>query len=90
MAETNKNTNTTNAKNKKVMVTLPLNRGQNANQTEFFSVNGRNYRIQRGIEVEIPEEVAEAIRNAELADTYALKYVQDLTNQFNEKMQKHT
>ena len=83
MADTNKNT-TNNAK-RKTTVTLPLNRGQNANQDEFFSVNGKNYIIRRGEEVEIPEEVAEVIRNAELADAYAMRYVNDLTEKYKAK-----
>lgn len=83
MADTNKNT-TNNAK-RKITVILPLNRGQNANQDEFFSVNGKNYIIRRGEEVEIPEEVAEVIRNAELADAYAMRYVNDLTEKYKAK-----
>lgn len=82
MADTIKNTN---AKSRKVLVTLPLNRGQNANQDEFFSVNGKNYIIRRGEEVEIPESVAEVIRNAEKADAYAMRYVNDLTEKYKEK-----
>jgi hypothetical protein len=85
MADTITNKNTTNAKSRKVVVTLPLNRGQNANQDEFFSVNGKNYIIRRGEEVEIPEEVAEVIRNAEKADAYAMRYVKDLTEKYKEK-----
>jgi hypothetical protein len=84
MAETTKNT-TNNAKSRRVLVTLPLNRGQNANQDEFFSVNGKNYIIKRGEEVEIPEEVAEVIKNAEKADAYAMRYVNDLTEKYNAK-----
>jgi hypothetical protein len=87
MADTNKNTN---AKCKKVLVTLPLNRGQNANQDEFFSVNGKNYIIRRGEEVEIPESVAEVIRNAEKADAYAMRYVNDLTEKYKEKEKEIT
>ena len=84
MAETTKNT-TNNAKSRKITVVLPLNRGQNAEQFEYFSVNGKSWRIQRGVEVEIPEEVAEVIRNAEKADAYAMRYVNDLTEKYNTK-----
>lgn len=73
MAETTKQTT-----KKKVTVRLPRNPGQNARQEEFFSVNGKNYLIQRGETVEIPEEVAEVIRNAELAEEYAMRYVDGL------------
>ena len=84
MAETNKNT-ANNAKGKKVTVKLPRLAGQNANQDEFYSVNGRNYMIQRGKEIEIAEEVAEVIRNAEQAEEYAMKYVDNLDRMKKEK-----
>ena len=75
MADTTKKT-TTNA-TKRVEVRLPMNKGQNANQDEFFSVNFKNYIIRRGETVEIPEELAEVIKNAELAEEYALRYAED-------------
>ena len=72
-------------KGKRVTVTLPRLHGQNANQEEFFSVNGKNYIIKRGIEMEIPEEVAEVIRNAEKAEEYAMNYIDELTAKSSEK-----
>lgn len=89
MADTTKNT-TDNAKGKKILVTLPLNQGQNANQDEYFSVNGKPYLIKRGVEVEIPEEVAEVIRNAEKANLYAMKYVNELTEKQKAKEKELT
>lgn len=77
MAETKKNT-TANAETKRVQVRLPRLNGQNAIQEEFFSVNGKNYIIKRGEYVDVPEEVAEVIRNAEKAEEYAMRYVDDL------------
>ena len=74
MADTIKKT-TSNAK--RVEVRLPMNKGQNANQDEFFSVNFKNYIIKRGETVEIPEELAEVIKNAELAEEYALRYAEE-------------
>jgi hypothetical protein len=70
---------------RRVIVRLPRLRGQNANQDEFFSVNGKNYIIQRGVDVEVPEEVAEVIRNAELAEEYAMRYIDDLTQAEEDK-----
>ena len=84
MAETTKNA-TNNAK-KRVEVRLPRNHGQNAIQDEFFSVNGKNYIIKRGETVEIPEEVAEVIRNAEKAEEYAMHYVDGLKKAEDEKL----
>ena len=83
MAETTKNT-TNNAK-KRVEVRLPRNNGQNANQDEFFSSNFKNYIIKRGETVEIHEEVAAVIRDAEKAEEYAMHYVDGLTKAEEEK-----
>ena len=83
MAETTKKAND-NAE-KRVEVRLPRNPGQNANQDEFFSVNGKNYIIKRGETVEIPEEVAEVIRNAEKAEEYAMQYIDGLTKAEEDK-----
>ncbi len=82
MAETTKKT-TNNAK--RVEVRLPRNKGQNAVQEEFFSVNGKNYIIKRGETVEIPEEVAEVIRNAEKAEEYAMHYAEGLVKAEDDK-----
>ena len=82
MADTTKKT-ANNAK--KVVVRLPRLQGQNARQEEFFSVNGRNYLIQRGKDVEVPEEVAEVIRNAEKAEEYAMHYVDKLVQNEEDK-----
>lgn len=84
MADTTKKANN-NATEKKVVVRLPLLHGQNAVQEEFFSVNGKNYMVKRGEEVEIPEAVAEVIRNAEKAEEYAMKYIDGLTTASREK-----
>lgn len=82
MAETTKKA-TNNAK--RIEVRLPRNTGQNANQDEFFSVNGKNYIIKRGETVEIPEEVAEVIRNAEKAEEYAMHYAEKLVKAEDDK-----
>ena len=65
-------------KERRVTVRLPRLPGQNAIQEEFYSVNGKNYRIKRGETVEIPEAVAEVIRNNEQAEEYAMNYVEKL------------
>ena len=62
---------------KRVEVKLPLNKGQNANQDEFFSVNFQNYIIKRGEYVEIPPELYEVIVNGEHAEEYALRYADE-------------
>lgn len=82
MAETTKKTN--NAE-RRVSVRLPRNPGQNARQEEFFSHNFKNYMIVRGETVEIPEEVAEVIRNGEKAEEYAMQYVDGLVKAEEDK-----
>lgn len=72
MAET-----TTKKDEKRVRVKLPRIPGPNANQDEFFSVNFKNYIIKRGEYVEIPQELAEAIENGELAEDAAYKYAEE-------------
>ena len=91
MADTSKKTvDNASTKGKRVTVRLPRLPGQNANQEEFFSVNGKNYIIKRGETVEIPEEVAEVIRNAEKAEEYAMNYVSELDKQKREKEKEFT
>lgn len=86
MADTTKKTvDNASTKEKRITVRLPRLPGQNAIQEEFFSVNGKNYIIKRGEEVEIPEAVAEVIRNAEKAEEYAMNYVSDLDRKKKEK-----
>lgn len=85
MAETTKNKD--NAK-KRVTVRLPRNPGQNARQEEFYSHNFKNYMIVRGETVEIPEEVAEIIRNGEMAEEYAMKYVDGLVKAEEDKKKR--
>lgn len=85
MADTTKKSADNATKCKRVTVKLPKLPGQNAIQEEFFSVNGKNYIIKRGETVEIPEEVAEVIRNAEKAEEYAMNYVDGLYKAKKEK-----
>lgn len=84
MADTNKNTTPTNAKNRKVFVTLPLKSGYNANQDEYVAINGKPYMIQRGAEVEISEAVAEVIRNGQKEEAYAMRYAKNLEEKYKE------
>lgn len=62
--------------NARVQVRLPLNKGVNANQDEFFSVNGKNYIIKRGEYVDIPPELAAVIQNGEIAEEVAWRFAE--------------
>lgn len=84
MAETTKKVSD-NANKKRIEVRLPRNKGQNANQDEFFSVNFKNYIVKRGETVEILEEVAEVIRNGEKAEEYAMHYADGLVKAEDDK-----
>ena len=60
----------------KVKIRLPRREGAGKNQTEFFSVNGKNYTVERGRTVEVPAALAEVIQNGELASEAAAAYAE--------------
>lgn len=60
----------------KVKIRLPRREGAGKNQTEFFSVNGKNYTVERGRTVEVPTALAEVIQNGELALEAAAAYAE--------------
>lgn len=64
-------------KEKMVKIRLPRDR-HNANATLFVGVNEREFLIKRGEEVEVPECVAEVIRNSEEMEDYAYAYAEGL------------
>jgi hypothetical protein len=78
MADTIKKTTLPESAKRRVTVRLSRLPGQNAIQDELYSVNGRMCRVKRGETVEIREEIAEVIENAEKADAYAMNYVDEL------------
>lgn len=47
------------------MVTIRIPKTKERKDDVFVSVNFRTYQIQRGVEVEVPEFVAEVLRNQE-------------------------
>ena len=67
----------TETEGKRVQVKLPRNEGVNANQDEFFSVNFKNYLIQRGQYVDVPPELKEVIDNGETAKDAAYRYAEE-------------
>lgn len=60
-----------------VRVRLPMLPGSK-NQTEFFSVNGKNYKVKRGEYVDVPAVLAEVIENSALAEDAAIKYAESV------------
>ena len=85
MAETTKKTADNATKSKRVEVKLPKMHGQNADQQEFFMVNGRTCLIRRGEFVEVAPEIKEVIRNGNQAEETAMRYVEGLDKARNEK-----
>ncbi len=61
-----------------VKVRIPMNRMGGDNSDVFVSVNGKNYLIQRGVDVEVPENVAEVLHNSEVAQDAAYIYAKGL------------
>ena len=61
------------AKEKLVKIRIPRERDRQ--DDVFVCINGRTWLIKRGVEVEVPECVAEAIRNAEDVAEQAYAYM---------------
>lgn len=64
MAEATKATKA-NETEKEKLVKIRIPRERDRQDDVFVCVNGRTWLIKRGVEVEVPECVAEVIRNAE-------------------------
>ncbi len=65
MAEANKTASKATETEKEKLVKIRIPRERDRQDDVFVCVNGRTWLIQRGVEVEVPECVAEVIRNAE-------------------------
>lgn len=61
-----------------VEVRLPILPDPNAPQQEFYSVNGKNWLIQRGVPVKVPKALAEVIDRSEAATLYAIQYANSI------------
>ena len=59
-------------KEKLVKIRLPKTKENQADA--YVSVNGRRWQIQRGVEVEVPECVAEVLLHSQEMEEYALAY----------------
>lgn len=65
-------------KEKTVKIRLPKVRNDEADV--YVSVNERSWLIKRGVEVEVPECVAEVLRNQELAYEKADEFNEEVEN----------
>lgn len=61
----------------KVKILLPRGR-KNEENFVIVSVNGRNYKIMKGVEVEVPEAVAQVLENADMMAQTARRYVEQM------------
>lgn len=61
--------------------TVLLYRGRkNEENFQIVSVNGRNWKIMKGVEVQVPDYVAEVLENAQMMADTARRYVDRMAN----------
>ncbi len=65
--------------NEKVTVKLPRAASGEGNYITA-SVNGKVYKIKRGVPVEVPTAIAEVIANSEIAQDMAIEYIESNKN----------
>lgn len=71
-------------KQKKTTIRLPL-KESGENEEVFVAVNGEKYLIQRGVDVEVPEFVAEVLKDSEAQRMAAWRKQQELQEMAKEK-----
>ena len=64
---------------KTVKILLPRGR-KNEENFIIVSVNGRSWKIMKGVEGEVPDFVAEVLENAEMMAETARRYVDKMAN----------
>ena len=64
---------------KMVSVTIPRGRKQEENFV-IVSVNGRSWKIMKGVQVQVPDYVAEVLENAQMMADTARRYVDRMAN----------
>ena len=61
--------------------TVLLHRGRkNEENFQIVSVNGRSWKIIKGVEVQVPEFVAQVLENARMMEDDARSYVDRMAN----------
>lgn len=64
------------------MVTVKLQKAPHGQENfRFVSVNGRNFKIQKGVEVKVPLPVAEVLKNSYEAMDQADEYLEKITSE---------
>lgn len=62
-----------------VSVTIPRGRKQEENFV-IVSVNGRSWKIMKGVQVQVPDYVAEVLENSRMMAEAARRYVDAVAN----------
>lgn len=62
-----------------VKVTLPFD-GRRYKDPVFVAVNGKSFRIERGVEVEVPAYVAETLRHSQEQDMAFMRFAKENEN----------
>lgn len=62
-----------------VSVTIPRGRKQEENFV-IVSVNGRSWKIMKGVQVQVPDYVAEVLENSRMMAETARRYVDERAN----------
>ena len=66
---------------KENMVTIFLPRGRkNEENFVIVSVNGRSWKIMKGVQVQVPDYVAEVLENSRMMAETARRYVDERAN----------
>ena len=64
---------------KENMVSIFLPRGRK-NEENFVIVNGRSWKIMKGVQVQVPDYVAEVLENSRMMAETARRYVDERAN----------
>ena len=67
---------------KKVKIKLPLTRTEK--EDKWCAVNGRPFLIKRGVEVEVPDYIAEVLRNEEEMLSIGMAYEAEASKNANQ------
>lgn len=69
---------------KTVPITLFKDNG-NYSGDVFVSVNGENYMIRRGVQVDVPDYIAEVLENTRRQDERAQRYMETAADSYRRK-----
>lgn len=68
------------------MVTIKLFKDNKDYKDDVFvGVNGKGYQIKRGMEIEVPEAVAEVLRNSAEQEKRAIDFAESMQKEYEKK-----